>query len=61
MTIRTGKGRHKTELAPLKNSGSCGPTVAPKMILDLLNYPGMEDIDFDPPRLNIVFPPADLI
>lgn len=26
---------------------------------DLLAYPGVEDIDFDPPRLNLVLKPAD--
>ena len=28
-------------------------------IVDLLSYPGAGDIDFDPPRMNLVLKPAD--
>ena len=28
-------------------------------IVDLLSYPGAGDIEFDPPRMNPVFKPAD--
>ena len=29
-------------------------------IVDMLSYPGAGEIDFDPPRMNLVLKPADL-
>ncbi len=60
MTKGAAKAGRKATPVPPKDSDSCGSAAKPVTILDLLDYPGMEDIDFDPPRLSIIVKPIDL-
>lgn len=42
---------------PAKDCGT--PLASTQSIIDMLAYPGVGDIEFDPPRMNLVLKPAD--
>ncbi len=45
------------EVQPTEDCGT--PAASTQSIADLLAYPGAGDIEFDPPRMNLVLKPAD--
>ncbi len=44
-------------IQPVEDYGT--PSASTQSIIDLLAYPGIGDIEFDPPRMNLVLKPAD--
>ena len=45
------------EVQPSKDCGT--PAASTQPISDLLAYPGVEDVEFDPPRMRLILKPAD--